>query len=416
MSLSPWIRMCLLAPAIALAGNAHAQGWQPDTAFNAAGNPLASVPGAQTLVGRAVLAQPDGALLVAGNTADGKNDFGADFLLLRYLPDGSLDTGFGGGGASRVSLGEKRDIAYALLQQPDGKLVAVGGSEGGGAQGSVAVVRYLPDGSLDPAFDGDGVAVTTLNIGNVSALAGALQADGKILAAGHDNAHGFVLVRYNSDGSPDAGFGAGGVVVIKPGPRAWANALLVQADGRVVLAGHSGDGAVIALLRLLPDGALDPSFGDGGIVSTEAGVQRSTASAVTQLADGSLLVAGTTRLDDSSPQQMIALRYLPDGSLDEAFGTGGAVLVPSSEPAAATAVLPQADGKVVLAGYQRTANDRRDPVLVTLSAEGAVIGRQLLPAQGSATIAAAVVQVDGKLVLAGAAADCDGILLQRLQP
>lgn len=400
---------------MALAGNAFAANWQPDPAFNTTGSVLGTVPGVAKLTARALLAQSDGALLVAGNTADGSNDLGADFLLLRYLPDGSLDSSFGQGGASRVSLGEKRDIAHALLQQPDGKLVAIGGTEGAGAQGSVAVLRYLPDGSLDPAFDGDGVAVTTLNIGNVSALAGALQADGKIIAAGHDNAHGFVAVRYNADGSLDAGFGAGGVVVVKPGPRAWANAVLVQADGRIVLAGHDRDGAVIAVLRLLPDGALDPSFGNGGIVSTEAGVQRSSASAVAQLADGSLLVAGTTRLDDNSPQQMIVLRYLPDGSLDEAFGIGGAALVPSAEAAAATAVLPQADGTVVLAGYQRTANDRRDPVLVTLSAEGAVIGRQLLPAQGSATIAAAV-QADGKLVLAGAAADCDGILLQRLQP
>lgn len=182
--------------------------------------------------------QADGKIVVAGESADHSQNIGTDhFLLTRYNPDGSLDNTFDGDGVVLTEFGTTLDSARDVVIQPDGKILAAGGSSL--SDGSVvALARYNTDGSLDTSFDGDGKVTSTER---QSALALALQADGKIVVAGDSldsSLNLFITVaRYKSDGSSDTTFGSGGIVKTAIGIQAAANTIALQADGRIVAAG-----------------------------------------------------------------------------------------------------------------------------------------------------------------------------------
>ena len=125
---------------------------------------------------------------------------------------------------------------------------------------------------------------------------------------------------------------------------------MVQPDGKVVAAGRGGTG--FTLVRLQPDGSLDPTFGSGGIVDTPIGDPslRDEAAAVALLPNGRILVAGTADYDYPFPTDFALVRYLPNGLLDQSFGLDGIVLTqkPGEQIARALALTPS--GKIVLAG------------------------------------------------------------------
>src|SRR6185369_4103592 len=116
----------------------------------------------------------------AGITYNGSN---RDFALVRYKPNGSLDTSFNGTGKVTTAIGPGDDWAEALVLQPDGKLV-VAGYSWNGSDYDLALVRYDSNGSLDPSFNGTGKVITAIGPGGDGADALALQADGKLVAAG----------------------------------------------------------------------------------------------------------------------------------------------------------------------------------------------------------------------------------------
>jgi uncharacterized delta-60 repeat protein len=195
----------------------------------------------------ALALQPDGKLVAAGDTFSG---IYSTFALARYNPDGSLDATFSGDGKLTTGFAGTHAAAYALVMQPDGKLVAAGQSGG-----NFALARYNPDGSLDATFDGDGKVVTSLG-GYGSALALILQSDGKLVAAGYSS-NNFALARYNLDGSLDTSFdGDGKLTTDFFGGTDEASALALQPDGKLVAAGRAGSGFALALN---PDGSLTPA-------------------------------------------------------------------------------------------------------------------------------------------------------------
>ena len=254
---------------------------------------------------------------------------------------GELDPSFGTGGVVASVLGTGAS-ARAIVLQPDGRIVAAAD-----VSGDFAVVRYLPDGSLDPSFGTGGVAAIDLG-GFDAADAVALQPDGRIVAAGISWPAGAVVVRFDSDGSVDTGFGAGGRVDVPfagGGGQLWK--VVVQPDGKLVVVGSSGMPSRFAIARLLPDGSLDPGFGDGGTVLTPFSAPAGANGAVLQ-PDGKLVVSG-------GGQDFALARYLPDGTLDASFGAGGTVTTdvgPGYESAVAVALK---DGRIVVAGYASVA-------------------------------------------------------------
>jgi uncharacterized delta-60 repeat protein len=192
------------------------------------------------------------------------------------------------------------------------------------------------DGDLDPTFGTDGKVLTDFDHSTDIAYAVAIQADGKLVVVGttyRDNDFSnedFAVARYNPDGTLDKTFGAGGKVQTDfPGLAAVASSVVIQPDGKIVVAGGAfplftflGDFKVV---RYNSNGSLDTSFGDGGIVTTTF-PEGSYAFDVALQADGKIIAAGTVFVDfnpgESSNTDFALARYNPDGTPDATFGNG----------------------------------------------------------------------------------------------
>jgi uncharacterized delta-60 repeat protein len=276
----------------------------------------------------AVVVQSDGKILVGG-----------DDKLVRYNPSGTLDTTFGSGGIATVpGLGFD-----GLSLQPDGKLVAAGTT----ASNAWEVARFNTNGSLDTAFDSTGTVPGTVTftftagVGGPSALAiypstGPDTADyGKIEVAGSlDNNPGGIwgyqvaLARFNADGSADSTFGqAGQVVTPFPTGGMSATATVLQADGKIVVAGksvRSGGGQTgFGVLRYNTDGSLDASFGNGGLVQTFDSTGPCWANGVAIQADGRIVVAGQS--SGSTGWDFMVARYLGAATPAASLTSGSAI-------------------------------------------------------------------------------------------
>src|SRR6266508_2029957 len=213
--------------------------------------------------------QPDGKIVAGGSTQNPVTN-SADFALARYNIDGTLDTTFGSGGKVATDFLGFDDSVLAIAIQPDNKIIAAGYAIDGFNFES-AVARYLSNGSLDTTF-GNGGKVTASSVN--MATAGAVQADGKIVIAGWGTGPGadydFIVLRYNSNGTLDNSFGNGGKVTIHIG-NDFAQGMVIQPDGKIVVAGYDGNSVAtsdFALARLNVDGSLDSTFGIGGKVTT----------------------------------------------------------------------------------------------------------------------------------------------------
>ena len=202
------------------------------------------------------------------------------FAAVRYLAGGGLDPSFGGGGTVFTAFSDTFGSgANAVAPQPDGKLVLAGfARHPERAHDGFAVVRYLQDGRLDPTFAGSGGVITAVDPQsgaghNDIGRAVAVDPQGRILVAGETGGafKDLALVRYLADGSLDPAFGDGGGVVTDLGGDDRAQALALQPDGKILVAGSGGrtSNEDFVLVRYLPDGRLDPSFGQGGHVTTD---------------------------------------------------------------------------------------------------------------------------------------------------
>lgn len=280
---------------------------------------------------------------------------------------GELDASFGIGGKVVTSLSDGPDFASAIAIQPDGKIVVAGQAEIDVVRhyNGFAIARYNPDGSLDTSFGVDGKVVTDLGPFD-SARAVAIQADGKIVAAGYarlTSIYGiitggdFALARYNPDGSLDTTFGSTGKIKThfnEPsefGHVDQIQAIAVQSDGRIVVAGdvlNSASQSVdFAVLRYDSSGNPDPSFGSTGRAITDIGALDS-AKAIALQADGRIVVAGQSYM--SSTFDFVVARYNANGSLDASFGSGGKTVTDFGSDDTVYAVTVQSDGRIIAAG------------------------------------------------------------------
>lgn len=186
---------------------------------------------------------------------------------------GTLDSSFGNGGFAVVPLGSWA-TATAVAVTPDGRIITTGEANVGG-RNVIISTRFRPDGSLDPGYGNHGVV--TVDVGGAAGgNAIALQNDGKIVIAGTGAARStlaFVAVRLLQNGRPDPSFGSDGIATVHIGTNAIANAVAIQPNGRIVLggtadgAGHLRGGNEFAVVRLRRDGSVDRTFGRAGITT-----------------------------------------------------------------------------------------------------------------------------------------------------
>lgn len=328
--------------------------------------------------------------------------------------DGDLDTTFGDGGRVITEFSEFSGISSIALE-PEGKIVVAGDAGNSGNNHDFAVARYKTDGTLDPSFGSGGKVSTDFFNGLDSAGALALQPDGKIVVAGsaYNGGTNFGLARYNGDGSLDASFGSGGKVITKFGGVDYAGALALQPDGKIIAAGSAarpGQASSFGLVRYNRSGGLDTTFGNRGKTTTVFSNGFDEVHAIAIQPDGKIVAAGLADFNNSNSPIAVA-RYNSDGSLDSSFGSGGKVTTNfPARRARAHAVLPQTDGKIVVAGYAEGNNAvsffalERYNVDGTLDTSFGVGGKATADFFGRGGEAhAAVLQHDGKIILAGQA-------------
>lgn len=322
-----------------------------------------------------LLIQPDNKILVGGQThlASNPSSGGEHSFVIRYNPDGTLDSTFGNGGIRIIIIPETlSDAILALALQPDGRIVA-GATTDDTSYGHFAIIRLLPDGSADSSFGTNGYVLTavdnvlpdTTNTG--STLSDILiQPDGKIVAGGmigiYDNMslfgdYKFALARYNQDGSPDNTFGTGGLVITSFDPLQDNDDIIrkiaLQPDGKIVAAGTSDALGLphLTLLRYNTDGSLDPGFGSGGKILDTTSNQ---ATAMLIQPDGRILVTWNDPDGNNYAPNIGISAFLPDGSKDHSMGPDGKKKFDlGSDLATSWCIIRQPDDKIVIGGASK---------------------------------------------------------------
>lgn len=333
---------------------------------------------------QAVQIQPDGKILVGGFGHVGTSN-SMDFIVIRYNADGTLDTswdmdGAGGaaGGIVTTDFDGGADGIHAMKLQPDGKVVVAGYAFSSTVQ--FALARYNSDGTLDTSFGTGGKVLTDLP-GNINvAKALALQPDGKIVVAGPSgdglNNDG-VVVRYNADGSLDEEFGTDGVAAAGfPNGGEYVAVAIQPVTGRILLVGSSpvnGLNYDIIIDALTPAGVRDTSFGTegNGNITLDPGGLDDIGRGIAVLPDGSFRVLAT--VNDGLQFDVYVLGFTAGGEQDT-FGynvSGGTVIDLSGEGAddQAFGIAIRSDGAIVVSGRAGVGTDA-DFGIAVLKADG----------------------------------------------
>lgn len=378
-----------------------------DTSFNGSGRVLADVLGLGDY-GQAIGVQSNGRILVAGYTSNGIN---TDIALTRHLADGSIDTSFGSGGKVVTDLFNSGEQALDIAIQTDGRILIAGYFDNGNDNGA-CVIRYTTEGDLDPSFGSNGLVTYDQPGFDEKGSGIAIQPDGKVIMVGSTTVNGtsdVLLVRFETDGSPDSTFGGNGTVVtdieamddygeklalqdnlnivvaatsrlssgfamvamrflpdgqldtdfdgdglaVAPfsSGSEQARGIAIQTDQKLILAGNTFNGTNfdLALARFSTNGATDNSFDGDGLVETDLAGQHDFLGNVVFQRGGRIIVCGWTQ--NGSDYNYALARYLSDGTLDGDFdGDGMTTTDFFGSPDYATALALQSDGRIVLAG------------------------------------------------------------------
>jgi uncharacterized delta-60 repeat protein len=345
-----------------------------DRTFGSGGKVTTSLVGAFDAAVYALALQPDGKIVAAG--IDYLTQYESDFVVARYNADGSPDSTFGAGGMVTTDF-DRLDAAHAVVVQPDHTIVAAGDAIGPGGP-AVVLERYRPDGSFDPAF-GSGGKVRSPGIGAGNGLV--RQPDGKLVVAGTvagGTGTEFAAVRFDPDGSLDTAFGSQGVATAPVGSSGVPFGIALQADGRLVAAGNAADSygqSGWGVARWNPDGTLDGTFGEAGVVVTKAGPYDGLPRAVAVQRNGKIVTAGDSRRSPPDDSEVTVVRYQPNGSLDGRFGKHGIVTTSYGNVlySYGEGLALQGDGKILVAGGGMNAGSPEVVGLVRLLGDTCVV-------------------------------------------
>lgn len=328
-----------------------------DPSFGTAGVVKTNILGGDNL--RDIAVQDDGKIIAVG--ASGVNDF----TITRYTANGVLDPTFNGDGINFVDLGGTNDVASAVEVQTNGKIVVTGSL----GNGSCGIIRINSNGTLDTTFDTDGKLILT----SFECPTLAIQADGKIVLAGRTlgvSPVSLKLARLNVNGSLDPTFSTDGIVLTSV--EANNNSLSkveIQADGKIVGAGHVNDAGKSVVVRYNTDGSLDPTFsGDGIALNDFSPNQELTMDMAINPVTGTIT---TISLNTANSGGQLFVRYTSDGNLDTSFSGDGQLDIPASASGCfSSSLLLQSDGKIIAAAGRGCTNSSSDVSLVRLNANG----------------------------------------------
>jgi uncharacterized delta-60 repeat protein len=351
-----------------------------------------------------VVLQPDGKIIIAA--------IGSNANLLRYNPDGTLDTTFGTNGKVTAAVGGP------VALQKDGKLIV-----GGAMTGGVGLTRYSSGGILDTTFGTNGVvSVWENNDSNFRYTFGdlAVQPDGKIVVIGIQEAIGgnhvnCVIARFQGNGElEEDSHSFFDESNFPESERNFCKAVALQSDGKILLSGHaepnfSGMAIILGRLKSGSTTSFDPAFGTNGhgTVVTPISTFKHGNGALAIQADGKIVLTGTTYADQNNTNENLALvRYNSNGTLDNTLGGSGIVITDLGKNEVGNDLAIQANGKIIVAGksYSSTSSDF---LLVRYNADGTLdssfgnSGKAILDLGGSDSAEGILLQPDNKVLAVG---------------
>ena len=325
----------------------------PDYSFNFGEVVTTDISNQSHDLGSAMAVQPDGKVIVAGLSHTIPTNH--DFLVVRYNANGTIDTTFGASGIASVDFSNRKDSAFGLALQPNGKIVVVGSScllsnQVGGCD--FAITRLKANGTRDFGFGNFGKVLTDFAGGEDVAHEVAIQPDAKIVVTGETfigpGSYGYGLVRYNADGTLDSTFSSNGKAAYTMGDSALAIDLAIQPDGKIVVVG-AGDSNFRAL-RVTSGGGLDRFFGTSGRVSIDFGGEYDAANSVALQANGKIVLGGSAKLAPGASADSALVRLNPNGTLDNSFdGDGKITNSLSSATDIITDIALKSNGEVIAA-------------------------------------------------------------------
>lgn len=360
-----------------------------------------------------MLLQPDGKIVVCGTTY--VNSY--DFMMIRYLPDGTLDPSFGDNGKAFIDFGNLNDFGIGYALQPDGKIVVTGYSETPNYE-SISIARINADGTKDLSFGDNGIIYQTTGDYECFGSDVVVQSDGKILVAGHGiytpQGEDFFLARYNEDGSLDTSFaGDGKVENINDNNSGTRPVMTLQADGNILISGMGRVGSQqhYCTMRFFANGALDTSFSDDGVQLTLVPGDYNWPGNIVVQQDQKIVIAGYSGYWQS--EMFSIIRLDANGNPDSDFASNG-IFTHSINPGLDLFqdVLIQPDGKILACGYTIGPDGTYDFIAMRLMEDGSIdttFGNngalnQAFSYTESRAVAMAI-QQDGKLLIAGDAPD-----------
>lgn len=359
-----WVTIILLAiptvSALTLAEPLAAGNVEPSFGGFGGNDGKIETPGMST---RDIVLQPDGKIVVSGKD-------GADLIVRRYEANGQTDTGFGTGGEFRITLGTgspcNQEYSCGLALQPDGKILVAADSDLSGDE-DFALIRLTHDGRLDASFGDEGLVLTDFDGLADYANDIALQADGKVVVVGRVTLEGFDhddevfgVARYHADGQLDDSFSDDGkqktyieTVGFNYGSQG-ANAVVIQQDGKIVVAGARGLDAGFAFARYGTDGTLDTDFGVEGTKEVEFGGY-GAAKDLVLYSSGAIVAVGDMTPDTDNTNYRLAFVGLDAaGDRNLAFDDDGRQSIDIDDGEGLETLLAvelQSDGKIVAVGY-----------------------------------------------------------------
>lgn len=305
---------------------------------------------------RSLAIQSDGKIVVAGYVSDTSGS-PAQFAAARYNTDGTLDIGFGTGGKVTTGIfNHSNSSAYTVTIQQDGKIVMAGYAFNG-IGNDIAVARFNANGVPDDSFGINGGLSTFIGSGNNVIYSVAIQPDGKIAVAGRNEAASdfsdhIVLVRYKTNGSLDPTFGMNGIVISSIGSYSLALSMVLQPDNKILIGGVTSstlnNGFLIA--RYNSNGSPDPSFNGTGHTITTIGLSNSSgAHSIVTLPNGDIIAVGQGRNDLNNFDFALA-KYHMNGKADSTFGSNGIVVTDFGNIQNYGRSVAYHDGKIIVAG------------------------------------------------------------------
>jgi len=325
---------------------------------------------------------------------------------------GTLDLSYGIQGKISLNSGLEDLVIYQSVIKSNGSIVLTGKAKlSGGANDNIIVAVLNPDGTPDNSFNSTGYRIVDIQMTENAGKSLALQPDGKIVIVGwvHNGSNfDICLLRLNSNGSFDTGFGTSGKIVLNLGSTEFGMAVDILSDEKILVTArrYNGSNSDFALLRYLSNGVLDTNFGVNGISSKDFSNSNEIPYDSSVLPDGSILVVGDA--DQSGFSVFFAAKFSNDGVSLSNFGNNGFATVHVGNGNNGVNTLEiQNDGKILIGGYAYEGSET-SLALVRLNPGGTP--DQLFGSNGMVTtnirdgseyINDIMIQKDGKILVCG---------------